>query len=320
MKYELTDETKEFEGRTLHRIRALKDFRKWPPYIHKGDLGGFVESEFNLSQEGDCWIGDNSIVFDNARVYDDAVVYGRSSICNDVRIFHEARVHESHCDDSAWIYGNARVYDSYCSGNSLIYGHTMLCSAKVRDFARINGSSHINNSTVCDYAQITGNALVDCYSIIKGNSIIDDIGSVFRGIVSHNARVSQNQTVVTSGCATDLTKDLSESIRAQTGLIPFNGQVIAYKQVRKNLTSFFDDDFQYKVGEWAIEENAEDSTDSCAPGLHFSNAGYWNKAIDIITESTFIIARINLEDIITVQDGKIRCRKAFILGTYDIKN
>ena len=35
---------------TLYRIEALNDFSN----VKKGDLGGFIESEDNLSQEGDC--------------------------------------------------------------------------------------------------------------------------------------------------------------------------------------------------------------------------------------------------------------------------
>ena len=44
-KYEiLMDEenTIEWEGRTLHRIRALKDFRN----VKKGDIGGYVENNY----------------------------------------------------------------------------------------------------------------------------------------------------------------------------------------------------------------------------------------------------------------------------------
>ena len=51
-KYELTKETMYFDGVTLHRIKALKDFRN----VDAGELGGWVESEKNLSQSGDCWI------------------------------------------------------------------------------------------------------------------------------------------------------------------------------------------------------------------------------------------------------------------------
>lgn len=49
-KYRLTDETIEFGGATLYRIEALRDFCN----VRTGDKGGFIQSELNLSQEGDC--------------------------------------------------------------------------------------------------------------------------------------------------------------------------------------------------------------------------------------------------------------------------
>ena len=45
-KYRLTDETINVNGRILHRIEALRDFYG----VKKGDKGGFVEKEENLSQ------------------------------------------------------------------------------------------------------------------------------------------------------------------------------------------------------------------------------------------------------------------------------
>ena len=44
MKYKLTESIK-FEGRTIYRIQALEDFSN----VKKGDFGGYVESERNLS-------------------------------------------------------------------------------------------------------------------------------------------------------------------------------------------------------------------------------------------------------------------------------
>ena len=55
-KYELTDITMTYEGRTLYRIRALKDILN----VEKGDLGGWVSNENPLSQEGYCWAYDNA--------------------------------------------------------------------------------------------------------------------------------------------------------------------------------------------------------------------------------------------------------------------
>ena len=70
-KYKLTDESIIIDDRKLYRIEALKDFSD----IHKGDKGGFIESEKNLSQKGDCWVFGNSAVYDNAAVYENARVY-----------------------------------------------------------------------------------------------------------------------------------------------------------------------------------------------------------------------------------------------------
>lgn len=78
-KYKLTDETTDVLGITLHRVKALKDFDD----VKKGELGGYVESERNLSQAGNCWVYGNARVYGNAWVYDNAKVCGDAMICSD---------------------------------------------------------------------------------------------------------------------------------------------------------------------------------------------------------------------------------------------
>ena len=63
-KYELTSETKVINGVKLHRIKALESFGR----VEKGELGGWIESEKNLSQDGDAWVFDNATVRGNAKV------------------------------------------------------------------------------------------------------------------------------------------------------------------------------------------------------------------------------------------------------------
>ena len=65
-KYKLTNETITFLGKVLRRIEALKDFAD----VKKGDKGGFIESEENLSQKDNCWIYDNAIVYENTKIYE----------------------------------------------------------------------------------------------------------------------------------------------------------------------------------------------------------------------------------------------------------
>lgn len=42
--------------------------------VKKGDLGGYVEKEENLSHSGTSWIRDNAVVCDNTRVWGNAVI------------------------------------------------------------------------------------------------------------------------------------------------------------------------------------------------------------------------------------------------------
>ena len=70
-KYELTDEIKLHNGRTLHRIVALRDFGN----VKIGDKGGWIEKEDNLSHTGSCWVYDNATVRGNAKVCSDAEIY-----------------------------------------------------------------------------------------------------------------------------------------------------------------------------------------------------------------------------------------------------
>ena len=75
-KFELTAEfvTNVF-GKKLFRIKALVAFGN----IEKGELGGFIEKEDNLSHAGNAWVSGNAWVFGNAQVFgnaDYAVVAG----------------------------------------------------------------------------------------------------------------------------------------------------------------------------------------------------------------------------------------------------
>ena len=87
MKYELTDET---NGSGLRRIRALRDIPRYG--VKEGDLGGWVESEGNLTQEGDCWVFDYAQVSDTALISGDARVFGNSWVFGNAQVFGNARV------------------------------------------------------------------------------------------------------------------------------------------------------------------------------------------------------------------------------------
>mgnify|MGYP000783143203 CR=1 FL=1 len=76
-KYELTAEFIEKLGKKLFRIKALISFGS----VEAGELGGYVEKEDNLAQDGDAWVCGNAWVYDNARVYGNAWVCGNARVC-----------------------------------------------------------------------------------------------------------------------------------------------------------------------------------------------------------------------------------------------
>ena len=118
-KFKLTEETINVNGKTLYRIEALKDFG----YIKKGDKGGFVEKEENLSQSGDCWVYDNAKVYNNAKVFDNADIYGNASIFGNAVVSGNARVY-----GNAWVYHYAMVYeDAEVYDNAKVFGNAEIC-------------------------------------------------------------------------------------------------------------------------------------------------------------------------------------------------
>ena len=119
-KYELTNETKEFGTRTLYRIRALRDIPKHE--VVAGDLGGWVESESNLSQDGDSWVSGRARVYNDARVYGDAYVTGNAHVYGDARVYNDARVY-----GNAWVHGDARATgDAHVYGDAIVSGHACI--------------------------------------------------------------------------------------------------------------------------------------------------------------------------------------------------
>lgn len=103
----------EQKGTNLKRIIALKDFSVADRRVQIDDIGGWVEGEENLSQEGNCWIFDEAVVKDNARVKDNA------AIADNVKVFDNAIVQEE-----AWVFDNVLIFgDAVVGKTSTLYGN-----------------------------------------------------------------------------------------------------------------------------------------------------------------------------------------------------
>lgn len=313
-KYELTDEIKEINGITLYRIKALIDFGD----VKTGYLGGWIAKEENLSQEGQCWVSNNACVFGNAKVYNDACVHGDARVFGDACIFDNAHVFGSAC-----VSGNAHVSGYACiSGNVRVRDNAKVFGdAYISDYARIYGNAKVfGNAWIHNDAHVYGDAKVFDHAHVCGNACVYDNACVYGNTYVHgDAIICERMFVSYSRIDTDLRTDMAASLRGQCNLLLIRNKVIAYKIVNRNLTSLYDKNFIYKIGEIAEVENPDESNESCASGLHFSSLTYWDHNVQGYKNKVYLVVEIDIEDIITIQQGKIRCKKAKILDKIDIK-
>lgn len=157
-KYELTDETRVWEGRTLHRIRALIELElDTGETVKPGDLGGWVESEQNLAQQSNAWVSDEAIVCDAARCYESAWVGNHAIVSEYASVFGAAWVSQNaQCSghasisDNAWLRENAKAHEFVVvAGNVWVRG-----DSEVLGHAKIVGDLKIRSAVVCGFTEI----------------------------------------------------------------------------------------------------------------------------------------------------------------------
>ena len=179
-------------GKTLRRIISLKSFKG----VKKGEIGGWIEKESNLSQEGEAW------VYQNAKVFDNAVVTGNARIWCEAKVYGTARVSEN---VSVWgsseIYRNARVdSDVMILGAAKVYGDTHISGhAEISNNAEVYGcASIVGRSRIRDKAIVCGNSFISGDVEISGNSIVRGDADISQNVVvTGNAKISGD--VVISG-------------------------------------------------------------------------------------------------------------------------
>ncbi len=110
-KYELTKIiTKLPCGVILHRIRALRDIREG---VKKGDLGGWVQTEWNLSQNNTCWIYAEAKCYHHGKVSQRAILYDHAAVYDQAYLTDEAKVGgttimrgNTEIGEDTWLYGS----------------------------------------------------------------------------------------------------------------------------------------------------------------------------------------------------------------------
>lgn len=168
-KYEIVSFPVYAFGANNVRIRALRDIPRHG--VKKGSIGGSVSSYRNLSQFGDCWVGENGMVYDKARVSGNAIVrshakvYGAAKIKGQSIVYGQAEVYgDALIKDSAEIYGQAKVFEhakicgkAFIHSNAAVYGECIISGrSTVRDNAEVYGKAIIVDSDICGCSDIYG--------------------------------------------------------------------------------------------------------------------------------------------------------------------
>lgn len=212
-KYEFTGETKKVDGKILQRIRYVRDFPNLTDI--SGTLGGFLESDMNLSHYGNCVVLDEATVYGKARVTGDAVVRGEAMVMEDATVSGRAAVvqnavilgraivsEDARVAENASVLGNAVIQgfaeisgkakvqgSSFLAGEIKVYDEAYISMTKrpekdehiphIFDTAEVFGFADIiGKATISGDARVSGHATVKNEVKISGSAVVNDMASI----------------------------------------------------------------------------------------------------------------------------------------------
>ena len=164
-KYKLCeDDTIVRDGRKLYRLQALREFRQG---VKAGDLGGYVEKEANLSQEGTCWLFGKACAYEDARVEGDAMMHGHATIRGKAKLLEEARVFEQ-----AIVQGEAKI-----GGESVLHDQVVVGGkAEVQGRVILYGFVHVGESARVEGSRRSQYLVIEGTTMLLGDTVIEGYG------------------------------------------------------------------------------------------------------------------------------------------------
>ena len=245
-KYEFTGSVMRIDGHYVKQIVAIRSFGE----IKKGVKGGYIQSEDNLSHDGDCWVYPDGVVAEHAVVQDNAKVYS-GIVFNSAVIKDNANIGRTHCKfgkprvcGAAVVCDNASVHD-----NAFVSDFAVLSeSATVSDYARVEGNARMSgdahafhyacvfgnaklqdNTFICGHVKIGGNTtLIERCCITNDSVLLGD--SVFSEHPHQKYRLLDNDTIVVDG------RVLYRIVAIEDGPFCHYGEKGGYVESEKNLS------------------------------------------------------------------------------------
>lgn len=185
-KYQLFGNPVIVEGRKgriheLRHVKALTRFKTATGHeVQPGEIGGYIESEDNLSQTGGAWVDQWAQVYGEAKVYGNAFVGGGSKVYDQAKVGDEVRLLDF-----------TKVY-----GTSVLAGHTTAYGVN-----EISGKSFIRNCDLIGKArlvnvQVDGNWARVTDSFVKNVIIRDNGRIIFSTVTGGRNRKGASQLTV----------------------------------------------------------------------------------------------------------------------------
>lgn len=162
----------------LRRIRALRDIGD---KVKAGDVGGFVESERNLSfePEDDSWIFDDAISTGAGRVEKGSRLFGNAVVCGCAYLTDGASMSaQARAEDDAYIQGADLCGHARASGKSRVLASPTarpILSENCAVYGTVQGDVHVMGATVIMSGETIRNETLDTLIINEtGRSIVRD--------------------------------------------------------------------------------------------------------------------------------------------------
>jgi len=205
---------------------------------------------------------------------------------------------EDNIEDEGRVLGDAIV-----KGNAVVRGLVVVeCRALVTGDALVECRARVTGDAVVKgHARIRGDAVVRGDARVKGQAVVEKNHKIVTGVV--DASFARGEAT-------------REQLRRQLGVDAIDGEVLLWKKARSTgedgiYESCFDSDFEYRVGEEAVCDDPDMSDASCSRGLHVGNPYYGYEG------DTVLACRVDLDDIITVQEGKARVERLRVVDAVE---
>ncbi len=169
----LEDDTIVRDGRTLYRIEALRDVCY---NVKEGNVGGYVESEANLSHDGRCWLYQEACAYEDARLEEDATLWGHATLRGKAKLHHRARMKSrSIVQGEAMIGGTSFIGDQVVvGGNAILKGNVSLS-----DDVHVGGNACLEGDDPSLSLMIEGTTMIHGDTIMQGYGRFPERDAIF---------------------------------------------------------------------------------------------------------------------------------------------